>query len=191
MRRRTIIAVVSLVLCLLPAATALADAYHLYPGGYDPIFVSSLSYVLSGGDSYYQQNIMSAGANQWNGISSNVYVWLYASGARMSIYKSSTPLDSVYGEMIPYKRNILGLIVVASLTDVWWCTDCKGFDNTMTLDGFTDAQKKATFSHEIGHALSLDHTMDLATREVMDQGRFKALSPTSVDRGHLTLKWGY
>ena len=33
--------------------------------------------------------------------------------------------------------------------------------------------------------------MDLATREVMDQGRFKALSPTSVDRGHLTLKWGY
>jgi len=37
---------------------------------------------------------------------------------------------------------------------------------------------------------TLADTNDLPTVEVMDQGIGKALSPTTVDKDHLKLKWG-
>ena len=73
---------------------------------------------------------------------------------------------------------------------IWGVSDIYGYDNQMTASDMTDAQKKAVFTHEVGHALSLKHIYSPLTG-VMRQGLEKALSPTDTDIGHLTLKWGY
>lgn len=104
----------------------------------------------------------------------------------MSIYKSTTTVNGLYGEMKPYKSDW----TLASTTDIWHVTDVFIYDNQMTNDGATDAQKRATITHEVGHGLSMAHTNDLTTVEVMDQGLGKALSPSDIDKGHLRLKWG-
>lgn len=88
--------------------------------------------------------------------------------------------------MIPYKSNYTR----ASTSDVWYVCDVNLYDNQMDKYGFNTYQKKATCTHEVGHSLSLAHTNDLSTVEVMDQGIGKALSPTDIDKGHLKLKWG-
>ncbi len=169
---------------------AWADAQHLFTGGYPASDIQNLRYVLSGGDSSYQQNIMKAGANQWNSISSQVVVSLNSSGAKMSIYKSTTSTPGLFGEAYLYyddgdgwERDLVG-------NQIWGLSDIYGYDNQMTASNMTDAQKKAVFTHEVGHALSLKHISSPLTG-VMRQGLEKALSPTDTDKGHLTLKWGY
>ncbi|TEB04873.1 hypothetical protein Psch_03635 [Pelotomaculum schinkii] len=82
--KKILILICTLSCLLLTFSIAFADAQHLFTGGYRA--VTDLGYVLSGGDSSYQQNIMVAGANAWNGLSSNVAVGLNTDVSAMSIY---------------------------------------------------------------------------------------------------------
>lgn len=188
--------VVVLVLVAIASITTASGPAHVFTGGYPVDVVQNLRYVVSGGTSNYQQNIMIAGANQWNGISSKVSVSMNSSGARMSILQGSTPVQGLLGEMKPFKQNMLGQWIPALPTDVWYATDVIIYENQFVLleqhgVPITDVGRRATLSHEVGHALSLAHTNDIPTVENMDQGLGKAPTPTSVDKFHLTLKWGY
>ncbi|OPY57827.1 MAG: hypothetical protein A4E55_01368 [Pelotomaculum sp. PtaU1.Bin035] len=190
MKRKIVIILTILICSLSIVSLAWADAQHLFTGGYPASDIQDLRYVLSGGDSSYQQNIMKAGANQWNSISSEVVLSNNSSGAKMSIYKSTTSTPGLFGEAYCYydggdgwERDLVG-------NQIWGVSDIYGYDNQMTASNLTNAQKKAVFTHEVGHALSLKHISSPLTG-VMRQGLEKALSPTDTDEGHLTLKWGY
>ena len=177
-------------LCICTAA--FSDATHVFTGGYSAANVSSLKYVISGGDTDYQ-NMMKAGANAWNGISSKVSVSNNNTGAKMSIYKGTTTSSGTLGRMIPYYKNILGgLSEDTSLTNIWSVTDVYGYDNQMEAFSMTKIQKQSNYSHEVGHALSMAHTNDLpsTTSTVMRQG-IQSIGPQPTDEGHLKLKWGY
>lgn len=197
MKRRTgSLVVLVLMLVTIVSITTASGPAHVFSGGYPVDVVQNLRYVVSGGTSNYQQNIMIAGANQWNGISSKVNLSTNSSGARMSILQGSTPVQGLLGEMKPYKRDMLGQWLPALPTDVWHATDVIIYENQfawLAQKGvpITDVDRRATLSHEVGHALSLAHTNDIPTVENMDQGLGKAPAPTSVDKFHLTLKWGY
>lgn len=190
MRRGLAVFVTVSAICFGIYSTVLADAAHIYTGGYPASVVQSLKYVLSGGDSGYQQNVMQRGADMWNDISSAVSLSLNSVGARMSIIKSTSDQAGRYGACFWYKKNILGQIVPATSTDIWYCTDCYIYDNQCQyMDEF---EKSSVMGHEVGHGLSLAHTNDLGTSEIMDSGSWPdEYAPTPVDEGHLTLKWGY
>jgi len=101
--KRKILIILTIAICSLSmTVSAWADAQHLFTGGYPASDIQNLRYVLSGGDSNYQQNIMKAGANQWNSRSGKVVVSQNSSGSKMSIYKSTTATPGLFGEAYCY-----------------------------------------------------------------------------------------
>lgn len=187
-----VMTIISCSVIIISTISTFADGKHLFSGSYRSSDASNLKYVLSGGDATYQ-NMMRAGANAWNGISSKVALSENNTGAKMSIYKSTTTTTGLLGRMYPYYKNFYGgLSEDTSLTNVWEVTDVYGYDNQMTNCNMNIYQKQSNYSHEVGHALSLAHTSDLpsSTYTVMRQG-IQQIGPQLTDKDHLKLKWGY
>lgn len=182
----------TIIISQLTVSPASGTQYTFVGGFNQPKVSHTISYVLSGGSSSYQQNIMNAGVIQWNGISSKVV--LAGSGPNgISVYCSSTSNPDLQGVMNPYYRNWYGSLTYdSSLTNVWECADVFGYENNMSRKGYTDAQKKAIYIHEVGHAVSLAHN-NSAYYLIMNQysnDTIKALVPQKDDKDNLKIKWG-
>lgn len=189
MKRFKSIMFILLICCLIIGSSikVLGNAVHLYSGGFSSTIISNLKYVMSGGDSTYQWEIMEKGAQRWNGISSKVKASYGTSGTRLSIYKSSSSVPDLFGQALFYKSDWSQ----ASIYAVWSYASVKLYDNQMNNAGFTLENKRSCMAHEMGHILSLNHTNDIPSPELMDPGKDLPSWPTSIDIGHLKLKWGY
>lgn len=191
--------IVSIVLltCLLLSSSILiyaAASDYLFTGGYETSVINDLKFVVSGGDYNEQQNIMIAAANSWNGISSAVNISNNSTGARMSIWKTSTTTDQLFGECILY--NSLGFKVSDSST--WYMTDINFYNNQFEKyssyipTGEYDARRKASLTHEVGHALSLRHADNDGYSHIMETGMLsRPLSIQDQDKWYLRCKWGW
>lgn len=188
---------IALSTCVLFTGSILAYAAasdYLFSGGYEASVVKDLKFVVSGGDYNEQQNIMIAGANAWNGISSAVNLSNNSTGARMSIWKTSTTTDQLFGECIQY--NSWGSKVSTSST--WYMTDINFYNNQFEIykayipAGEYDARRKASVTHEVGHALSLKHADEDNIDGVMDTGMLqRPLTVQDQDKWYLRCKWGW
>lgn len=182
--KKPIVALIVLILSLSVTCIAFAN---VFTGGFPSNDVKSLKYVISGGDSNYQQNIMKAGCNAWNGISSKVAVSNNNSGAKVSVYKSTTNTSGLWGEARPYYKKYGIWIYDSACVNIWGIADVYGYDNQMSNSNLLNSEKKAVFTHEMGHILSLAH---ISSDGVMVSGRNKSLTPTTTDKNNLKLKWG-
>lgn len=163
---------------------------HTYTGGYRSSDAADLKFVISGGDSNYQ-TLMKNAALSWNGISSKVKLSNSSTGAKMSIIKSTKdPSDpTLVGKMFPY-YYYFGNLIPASNSDVWDLVDAKGYSEAMF--GYQSFEIQSVYTHEIGHALSLGHNQTKPT--IMYNPFYRTTyptSPTTADKDHLKLKWGY
>lgn len=178
------------------AASAATGSSYLFTGGFTQTDVSGLSYVKSGGDSAYQTNVMS-GVDAWNGISTKVRVINSSTGAKVSVYKSTSTVSGLNGRMDPYYKNSFGgMTLDSAYTNVWAVADVFGFDNNMNnvsgIGSLSTSQRKAVFTHEMGHALSLKHNNStyFLIMNQYTQDTVAALTPKTDDKGNLKLKWG-
>lgn len=191
-RKNTVIVLITTCLYIIASTISVfADAQHIWTGGLPTSVISDFRYVVSGG-TYAQQNIMKAGANAWNGISSKVKLSNNATSAKMNIYWSSSPVNGNYGYCYTWYNDSGTLREDTIRTRVWFCIDAYVYDNQMVINGFNDYQKQSNVTHEVGHALSLAHTNNLpaTTYTVMRQGK-QQIGPQMEDKNHLKLKWGY
>ena len=148
-------------------------------------YVSDLRFIMEGGTTSEQTNIISPGALQWNNISSGVSLSNNSSNSKCTIawttftdpdYSGHTMVYNYYGQEID------------DYTSTWYSTRCEIYYNN--ISGYTNSEKKAVVTHEVGHALGLNEATDMSAKPVMRQGIDKALSPNQVDKAHLKLKWG-
>lgn len=174
-------------------ANAATGSQYLWIGGFPASEVKAIGYVMSGGTSSYQKNIMKAGVESWNGISTKVRVLYDNEDAKISVYKSSSSVSGLNGRMDPYYENALGRLKFdENFDNVWEVADIFGFDNNMDKLKLTDDEKKAIYIHEMGHALSLKHN-DSTYYLIMNTDTLDTAAATTLksdDKGNLKLKWG-
>lgn len=164
-----------------------ADSQHLFSGGYPTSVVKDLRYIVSGGTSSFQTNVMKPAPLWWNGVSSNVKLSYTSTSAKLSLIVDEDG-NGYTGYMFPYYQNAVGgLSLDEECDDVWFVTDCYGYTTEWTDAGYNDTNKKNTYAHEVGHALSMAHTTETA---VMRTGQKSFSGLQTADKSHLKLKWG-
>jgi len=184
----------SFALSVLFSRSVHADSAHLFSGGLPASKVASLNWAYYT-DSTYGDTIIAPAANNWNSISSKVKL-SNASGTGTSVsidaYKDTTSIPGLWGEIIPYYVDASGNVVddLACLCHTWTYVEVYGYENQMNTSGLTNTQKVSNYTHEFGHALSLNHVArNSPSAAVMKQGQ-QGIGPQQTDKDHLRLKWG-
>lgn len=138
----------------------------------------------------YRQTYDQAIAN-WNATSSKVSITKTTSTASLpdKYYVGNTTVPLLWGQISPYKKNLLGNIVVAKTTDTWLYSTVSIYHNNMYDYSFTAAEIHSNATHEVGHTLSQAHPPLDAKSSVMFQGR-QSIKPTSYDIASIQAKWG-
>ncbi|AIQ54058.1 zinc-dependent metalloprotease family protein [Paenibacillus sp. FSL R7-0331] len=159
---------------------------NYYTGGFATGF---LTYgVGSGGSS----SIASTAAQQWNGVSSKVSLSYssasnqYGSTANIVTYFNSDPAPTTddYGITYAYSSYTGTSATPAYYDGLWVKAICFQYTNSALN---TTTRKTGTATHELGHALSLDHAYEVA---VMQQGVKDFYTLKSYDINNLKWKWG-
>lgn len=185
MRKKLKIAIVTTLSCVsLFSAVAYADygKKYLFTGGLRASDVKKIKYVIAGGSSSYQRNVMKAGVEAWNGISSKVKVTEGSSGAKVSVILTNSDKNNLYGIMMPFSNEARDY----DLDEIWDNIDVIGYDNTLSRIGLSE--QKGVFTHEMGHALSLAHN-DSDSDLIMHSVELSTDIQTD-DEKNLKLKWG-
>ena len=113
--------------------------------------------IFSGGrtngifNAYYDASVSSHGyttyydqaRQSWNGISSKVSIGKTTSTSDYpdKYYIGDTATEGLLGRHIPYKKNWLGSIVVASNSDTWLYSTVSIYDNTMDQYNMTQSER--------------------------------------------------
>jgi hypothetical protein len=147
----------------------------------------------------YLDTLIKPSLAQWNGISTKVkstYVAPSATPTKLKVFlgnQGSSGQDA--GETVPYCAVGTGYGVCAiSRTQGSTYTSVRiyGYDNAMNGAGYNNTNKIKMFTHEVGHALSMDHfdRTDLpSTTSVMVSGKYLH-GVQAYDKTNLKLKWG-
>ncbi|WPS85391.1 matrixin family metalloprotease (plasmid) [Brevibacillus halotolerans] len=185
MRKKIKIAIVTAFSSVsLFSAAAYADygKEYLFTGGLRATDVKKIKYVISGGSSSYQKNVMKAGVEAWNGISSKVKVTEGSSGAKVSVILKNSDKNNLYGIMMPFSNGARDY----DLDEIWDNIDVIGYENTLSKIGLSE--QRGVFTHEMGHALSLAHN-DSDSDLIMHPYALTTDVQTD-DEKNLKLKWG-
>jgi hypothetical protein len=179
-----------LVGCVLSIGFCQTTLAQVYSGGFNPDRVKNLRWISVLPES--DVKTMVVGANQWNRISSKVKLTRVKTGEydiRVSTEIGTQP--EVVGEMTPYCFIRLRGGICANFGN-WGSAKIVGFTNEMqAMYGNSISQREATYIHEFGHALSLDHVLDLSRPSIMHQAPVSTvLIPQIIDKANLREKWG-
>jgi hypothetical protein len=196
-----------LIAVLIGSTKAVADSQHLFAGNL-PLgvvnWISAPTFLPKeiASNSQYTSLYLSPAAHNWNLVSSNVLLTLVQSGgyqARVTNNLDAASLSKEYGHIVPY-CNIKGVIqsgLANCQSLIWSSVVIVGQELPMGVDKFTTTNKIALYTHEWGHALSLQHTDSLpaSTLSIMKSGSYQNSwknlgGPQSADKEHLRLKWG-
>lgn len=143
----------------------------------------------------YTSNYDSARSN-WNALSNSVNIGKQNNTTDYpdKYYIGTTvnePDSCLLGQQIPYRKNILGVIVGASNSQTWVYSTVAMYHNSMTdCLGYnmSNAQITSNATHELGHTLALDHPTTTSS-SVMKQG-VQSIGPQSYDFFDIAAKWG-
>jgi hypothetical protein len=151
-KRKKWISIMALAICLLFTGLPAVAAYQ----GWD--LVDSGKHMDYDGNSSYMSSV-TAGASTWNAYKSGV------------IRKDSLlVIQDVYISDYTETSDTLGFTNSAGVMKF----------NTYNFSTMTSAQRQKTATHELGHALWLDHTN--GTNDVMRQGKLSTTSLSSTDK---------
>lgn len=135
---------------------------------------------------YGYTSIYNQAMDNWRGISSNVTFTTTGSHAYYDKYHvSTTSSDGLLGRIVPY----ISSGNTTNLNSEWGYVRVYVFENTFAENGYSNTDRLATATHEVGHSIKLAHPSgDVSSN--MNQGIGKPSSPTSYDRSELRRKWG-
>jgi len=182
-KKRIILCVVS-VASMLGVQVAFADTWS---GGRS----SALRYT------YYDSSVSTYGyggsfdsaRNNWNSISSKVFIYssLSYNDPKADVYYVGNSSDpTLIGLTNAYKDHSGTL---AFTTDLWAYCTVTIYDNNMKSNNMNSSQVISNATHEIGHSLSLDHPYVTSNSAVMKKG-IQSIGPTTYDKSELKSKWG-
>ncbi|MCI8566721.1 MAG: hypothetical protein HFI39_10450 [Lachnospiraceae bacterium] len=158
----------------------------IYSGGFA---TGHLTYNIGG-----SEDITTRAASQWNGVTSKASLTYssatdkYGSSANIITYFDVYE-SPVYGKLgVTYMYSTWGLSAnLARKNELWVKAICYQYKTTLLN---TTTKKVATATHELGHALGIDHPSDTSTDAVMQQGVKTSCSLKAYDKQNLIAKWG-
>lgn len=184
--KKTLCLIFSIIFVLLISFKMPSQAEH-FSGG----FVSgNLTYAVGGGS----VTIAQTAAKQWNGITPKASLTYstvknqYGYTAKIIAYCNYTnaPTSLVYGQTYPYRSFTGTSASLATVNETWVKAVCYQYINP-SLN--TSNKKIKTATHELGHALSLDHPY-YEHYAIMNQGIWDAYKLYTSDKDALKKKWG-
>ena len=185
---------------------------HIGKGGFAS--ASHLDYFVYATTPGYG-DILQAGVEAWNGISSNVHLHRDynppGGNYDLGIFESPIPADNddIFGECVPRVGGQNGT-ALTDLESEFDFAEVRTYRQNIINKHPSTASTyyfKSNASHEVGHALSLYHTDDSsnsvahtiyqdkytanpAVKLIMNSGDYLADSIKTTDRDHLRIKWG-
>ncbi len=102
-------------------------------------------------------------------------------------YVGDTVISGLGGQIIPRKKNWLGLWVTADLDEDWSHCKVYVYDNQMDYYNLTTLERVSNITHELGHSLKLDHPSTTQI-SVMNQG-IQDIGPSAYDEQEYLSKW--
>ena len=187
---------------------------HVRKGGFAS--ASHLDYFIYATTPGYD-DILEAGVEAWNGISSNVYLHRDPNppggedGYDIGVFESPTPANNpnLFGECYRRSGGQNGTHITDT-TSIYDFAEIRTYRQNIISHYPTTANSyylKSNATHEVGHALSLSHTNDPgnsvahtiyqnsntdnpSVKLIMNTGSNLATSIQTTDRDHLRIKWG-
>lgn len=155
---------------LITAATSYAHENEYYDGGYINYSSSNMHFkILSSAINSLLTKEVYEGALGWNNISSNVSLNLFWETPGVPTISSMISVigekqdPGYYGITRAYRADGSQLKKESELNTTWWSVQVDMNTNINEYDDVSEENKpsmeKAAFTHEVGHALKLNHTV--------------------------------
>jgi hypothetical protein len=141
--------------------------------------------------SSYSASYVIPGVNGWNTISSKVRVNKVSSGTfQVRVAVENVGDFSTYGRMIPYCAKGTGIVLCTTAPkNTWTSAKIVGYEDAMTQSGFTATNITQIYTHEFGHALSMQHVPTGTASTMTPYGGIN-LGVQAYDKANLKARWG-